>query len=75
MTLSLTKDQDKRTIALNYVTISGRKIVEARGDYEAAISAVKTLRYYLDLARQYGCTDRELMFALGYSEQQFQAVA
>ena len=72
MTLSLTKDQDKRTIALNYLTLSARKLIEARGDYEQSISAIKTLHTYIKLAKQYGCSTAEMTLALGYDTQRTQ---
>ena len=72
MTNSLTKDQDKRTIALNYLTLSARKLIEARGDYEQSISAIKTLHTYIKLAKQYGCSTAEMTLALGYDTQRTQ---
>ena len=68
MTNSLTIDKDKRDIALQYLTISARKLIDACGDYEEALNAAKTLKHYIDLAREYGCTGKEITFALGMSE-------
>lgn len=73
MTNSLTSSADKRTIALNYLGISAKKLVEARG-YDDAIAAVKTLHTYIKLAQQYGCTDTEMMFALGYGPERYKTV-
>ena len=74
MTLSLTKDQDKRDIALNYLTISARKVCESRGDYEQSLSAVKTLHTYIKLAQQYGCSTAEITLALGYDNQRTESL-
>lgn len=66
---SLPKNTDKRTIALQYLTISARKLIEARGDYEQSLAAVKTLHTYIKLAKQYGCTEAEITLALGYDKK------
>ena len=70
---SLAKDNEKRTIALNYLSISARKLTEAHG-YDAALSAVKTLHTYIRLAQQYGCTESEMMFALGYGRERMRSL-
>ena len=71
MTNSIT---DKRTIALNYVGISARKLTEAAGDYEQALTAAKLLKHYIELARENGCSGKEITFALGMSEDKRQAL-
>jgi hypothetical protein len=74
MTNSLTIDRDKRDIALNYLTISARKLIDARGNYDDAINAVKTMHNYIKLAKQYGCTTSEMTLALGYDTQRTEAL-
>lgn len=59
---------NKRDIALNYVGISARKLNEAQGDFEQALNAAKLLKHYIDLARENGCSGKEITFALGMSE-------
>lgn len=59
---------NKRDIALNYVGISARKLAETQGDYEQALNAAKLLKHYIDLAREYGCSGKEITMALGMSE-------
>lgn len=73
MTNSLTSSADKRTIALNYLGISARKLTEAHG-YEQSLNAAKTLKHYIELAREYGCTGKEIVMALGMSEDKRQAL-
>lgn len=70
---SLTKDTAKRDIALQYLSISARKLKEARG-YDEAIAAVKTLHTYIKLSQQYGCTESEMMFALGYGRERMRSL-
>lgn len=65
----LSIDRDKQQIALNYLTISARKLVEACGNYDQAISAIKTMHTYIKLAQEYGCTIAEMTLALGYDSQ------
>jgi hypothetical protein len=65
MTTSIT---NKRDIALNYVGISARKLNEAQGDFEQALNAAKLLKHYIELARENGCTGKEITLALGMSE-------
>lgn len=69
----LSIDNDKRQIALNYLTISSRKLIEARG-YDQAIAAVKTLHMYIKLAQQYGCSTPEMTLALGYDTQRTESL-
>lgn len=59
---------NKRDIALNYVAISARKLNEAQGDFEQALNAAKLLKHYIELARENGCTGKEITLALGMSE-------
>ena len=63
----------KRDIALQYLGISARKLKEARG-YDEAIAAVKTLHTYIKLSQQYGCTESEMMFALGYGRERMRSL-
>jgi hypothetical protein len=65
MTTSIT---NKRDIALNYVGISARKLNEAQGDFEQALNAAKLLKHYIELARENGCSGKEITLALGMSE-------
>lgn len=65
---------NKRDISLNYVGISARKLVEAQGNYEEALNAAKLLKYYIDLARENGCSGKEITFALGMSEDKRNAL-
>jgi len=74
MNTSLTIDKDKRDIALQYLTISARKLTEARGSYEESLSAVKTLHTYIKLAQQYGCSTAEMTLALGYDNQRTESL-
>jgi hypothetical protein len=74
MTSTLSENRRKRDICLEYLGISSRKFAEAAGDYEAAMRELKTLHHYLDLALDYGCTEAEIMFALGYTRQRFQSL-
>ena len=69
MTLSLTKDQDKRTIALQYLTISARKLMAAQGNYEQALAEMRAMQHFIDLAKQYGCSENEIVLALGYDKK------
>lgn len=65
MTTSIT---NKRDIALQYVGISARKLNEAQGDFEQALNAAKLLKHYIELARENGCSGKEITLALGMSE-------
>ena len=69
MTTSLTNDRDKREIALNYLTISARKLMAAQGNYEEALTQMRTMMHFIDLAKQYGCTESEITLALGYDKK------
>lgn len=71
---SLANDITKRDIALNYLTISARKVAEARGNYDEALAAVKTLHTYVKLAQQYGCSTAEMTLALGYDTQRTESL-
>lgn len=59
---------NKRDISLNYVGLSARKLIEAQGNYEEALNAAKLLKHYIELARENGCTGKEITFALGMGE-------
>ena len=66
---SLSKDTDKRSIALQYLTISARKLMAARGNYDESLAQMRTMVHFIDLAKQYGCTESEITLALGYDKQ------
>jgi len=68
MVTILPKTDDKRDIALMYLGISSRKLIEARGDYDESMTQIRTMRHYIGLAREYGCTDSEIEFALGMNK-------
>lgn len=68
MVISLPKTDDKRDIALMYLGISSQKLIEARGDYEESLNQVRVMKHYIELAREYGCTDSEIEFALGMNK-------
>jgi hypothetical protein len=69
MTTSLTETVDnKKAIALQYLGISSRKLLEARGDYDESLNQIRTMRHYIDLAREYGCSANEIEFALGFNK-------
>lgn len=67
----ITQNREKKDICLQYLGISARKFAEAQGDYDASLRELKTMHHYLDLALEYGCSESEMMFALGYSRQRF----
>ena len=66
---SLSKDTDKRSIALQYLTISARKLMAARGNYDESLAQMRTMVHFIDLAKQYGCTESEITLALGYDKK------
>lgn len=66
---SLPKNTDKREIALNYLSISARKLAEARGDYDNSLAQMRTMVHYIDLAKLYGCSEAEITLALGYDKK------
>lgn len=68
MGISLSKTDDKRDIALMYLGISSRKLIEAQGDYEESLNQVRVMKHYIELAREYGCTASEIEFALGFNK-------
>lgn len=69
MTTILTNTaDDKKLIALNYLGISSRKLIEARGDYDESLNQVRVMKHYVELARKYGCTAAEIEFALGMNK-------
>jgi len=69
MTTILTNTaDDKKLIALNYLGISSRKLIEARGDYDESLNQVRVMKHYIGLAREYGCTAAEIEFALGMNK-------
>ena len=74
MDTTILENRRKRDICLQFLGISSRKFAEAAGDYEAAMRELKTLHHYLDLALDYGCTEAEIMFALGYTRERFNSL-
>lgn len=68
MSTILPKTDDRRDIALMYLGISSRKLLEARGDYDESLNQVRVMKNYIELAREYGCTDHEIEFALGFNK-------
>lgn len=66
---SLPNNNDKRTIALQYLTISARKLMAAQGNYEESLAQMRTMVHFIDLAKQYGCTESEITLALGYDRK------
>ena len=66
---SLPNNNDKRTIALQYLTISARKLMAARGNYDESLAQMRTMVHFIDLAKQYGCTESEITLALGYDRK------
>ena len=74
MNTNLPENDSRRTIALQYLGMSARDVIESRGDLDAAVKAVRVMKHYIDLARQYGCTDKEIQFALGMSSAKWEAI-
>ena len=62
-------NNDRRTIALQYITISARKLMAAQGNYEEALTQMRTMMHFIDLAKKYGCTESEITLALGYDKK------
>lgn len=70
----LSNQTSRREIALQYLGISARKFAEAKGDYDESLRQLKTMHHYLDLALEAGCSEKEMMFALGYTRQRFNEI-
>jgi hypothetical protein len=70
----LSTSSDKQQLCLQYLGISARKFSEAKSDYDESLKQLKTLHHYLDLALDYGCTEKQIMFALGYTRQRFDSL-
>jgi hypothetical protein len=70
----LSENDTRRDIALNYLTLAARDLIAAQGDIAQAVNAMRVLKHYIGLAENYGCTDREMRFALGFSEQKWNGV-
>lgn len=66
-------NNDKKQICLQYLGLSRKQVEDAAGDYEASIQAVRNLHHYLGLAVEYGCSEREMRFALGWSEERMRS--
>ena len=65
----LSNSNDKRQIALNYLSISARKLLAARGNYDESFAQMRAMVHFIDLAKQYGCTENEITLALGYDKK------
>lgn len=65
----LSSNTDKQQIALQYLTISARKLMAAQGNYEQALAEMRAMVHFIDLAKQYGCTESEITLALGYDRK------
>ena len=74
MTNIISTSSDKQQLCLQYLGISARKFADAQGDYDESLKQLKTLHHYLDLALDYGCTEKQIMFALGYTRQRFDSL-
>lgn len=74
MSNTLPENDSRRTIALQYLGMSARDVIASRGDLDAAVKAVRVMKHYIDLARRYGCTDKEIQFALGMSDAKWQGI-
>ena len=70
----LSENDSRRDIALNYLTLAARDLIAARGDIGEAVNAMRVLKHYIGLAEKYGCTDREMRFALGFSADKWEGV-
>lgn len=73
MSTILPDNDNKKTICLNYLGISARKLLAAT-TLDEKIAAMRTLKHYLELADQYGCSDREMRFALGWSSERYNSM-
>jgi hypothetical protein len=69
----ITTNTDKQTICLQYLGISAKKLVAADG-FDDAMSAMRTLKHYILLAREYGCTERQICFALGWTRDRYESL-
>jgi hypothetical protein len=69
----ITTNTDKQTICLQYLSISAKKFVAADG-LEEAVKAMRVLKHYILLARQYGCTERQICFALGWPKERYESL-
>lgn len=69
----ITTNTDKQTICLQYLGISAKKLVQADG-LDDAINAMRTLKHYILLAREYGCSERQICFALGWSKDRYESL-
>ena len=70
----LSENDSRRDISLHYLTLASRDLIAAQGDFEKFVNAMRVLKHYIHLARNYGCTDTEMRFALGFSEQKWNGV-
>lgn len=65
---SITIDPARRDIALQYLSLSARKLSEATNLEQSLAESAARLRY-IALAIKYGCTEKEMCFALSISVQ------
>ena len=70
----LSENDSRRDISLHYLTLASRDLIAAQGDLVKSVNAMRVLKHYIGLARDYGCTDTEMRFALGFSEQKWNGV-
>lgn len=73
MSTTLSNEDNKKTICLDYLGISARRLTEST-TLDGKIAAMRTLKHYLELADSYGCTDREMRFALGWSAERYKSM-
>lgn len=69
----LPKNDKRRDIARQYLTLSGQKLRAAQG-HEAYCEAMRGLKRFLELGRVYGLSDNEMRMALGFSHDRFEGV-
>lgn len=60
----------KRMIALEFLSVCKKKL-EAAPTFEQRVIESKMRIYYLKIAIQYGCNDREMRLALGVTKEHY----
>jgi hypothetical protein len=73
MKTSITNNKKKQEICLQYLGISSRKLAAADG-LDEAMKAMNTLQFYIGLARENGCSGREICLALGWSKDRYESL-
>ena len=63
--------EQKRMIALEFLSVCARKLRDAE-TFEQRVIESKMRLYYLKLAEKYGCRESEMRMALGVSEYHLQ---